>query len=70
MRLLEQWLSSPSMNDVEQLFSQCADLSDVVKPIKDVNRRHQQVRQTDILQENTYTQTVLTCTHKFPIVPW
>lgn len=32
-----------SMSEVEQLYQQCADLSDVVRPIKDVNRRHQQV---------------------------
>lgn len=32
-----------SMSEVERLYQQCADLSDVVRPIKDVNRRHQQV---------------------------
>ena len=32
-----------SMSEVEHLYQQCADLSEVVRPIKDVNRRHQQV---------------------------
>ena len=32
-----------SMGEVEQLYQQCADLSEVVKPIKEVNRKHQQV---------------------------
>lgn len=31
-----------SMNDVEHLYQDCAELSDVVKPIRDVNRKHQQ----------------------------
>ena len=31
------------MSEVERLYQQCAELSDVVRPIKDVNRRHQQV---------------------------
>ncbi len=33
-----------NMGEVEQLYQQCADLSEVVKPIKDVSRKHQQVR--------------------------
>ena len=32
-----------SMSEVEQLYQQCSELSEVVRPIKDVNRRHQQV---------------------------
>ena len=32
-----------NMGEVEQLYQQCADLSEVVKPIKDVSRKHQQV---------------------------
>lgn len=31
------------MSEVEQLYQQCSELSEVVRPIKDVNRRHQQV---------------------------
>ena len=31
------------VSDVEKLYSDCAELSDVVKPIKEVNRKHQQV---------------------------
>ncbi len=33
-----------NMGEVEQLYQQCADLSEVVKPIKDVSRKHQQVK--------------------------
>ena len=32
-----------NMGEVEQLYKQCANLSEVVKPIKDVSRRYQQV---------------------------
>ena len=32
-----------SMGDVERLYQDCAELSDVVKPIKEVNRKHRQV---------------------------
>lgn len=32
-----------SVGDVEHLYQDCAELSDVVKPIRDVNRKHQQV---------------------------
>ncbi len=31
------------MGDVGRLYQDCAELSDVVKPIRDVNRKHQQV---------------------------
>lgn len=30
------------VSDVEHLYQDCAELSDVVKPIRDVNRKHQQ----------------------------
>jgi hypothetical protein len=32
-----------SIGEVESLYQDCAELSDVVKPIRDVNRKHQQV---------------------------
>ena len=32
-----------SMGEVEQLYQQCSELSEVVRPIKEVNKRHQQV---------------------------
>lgn len=32
------------VNDVEKLYSDCAELSDVVRPIREVNRKHQEVR--------------------------
>lgn len=43
-----------STNEVEQLYQQCADLSDVVRPIKDVNRRHQQLQTTNIHIHNIF----------------
>ena len=33
-----------SMGEVEQLYQDCAELSEVVRPIKEVNKRHQQVQ--------------------------
>ena len=33
-----------TMSDVDTLYQDCAELSDVVNPIKEVNRKHQQVR--------------------------
>ena len=32
-----------SMGEVEQLYQECSELSEVVRPIKEVNKRHQQV---------------------------
>lgn len=37
------------MGEVGRLYQDCAELSDVVKPIRDVNRKHQQVRKLPIL---------------------
>ena len=33
-----------SMSDVDRLYQDCAELSDVVKPIREVNRKHHQVQ--------------------------
>jgi len=42
------------MSEVERLYQQCADLSDVVRPIKDVNRRHQQLKTTSMHLHNIF----------------
>ena len=44
-----------SMGDVEQLYQQCSELSEVIRPIKEVNKRHQQV--------NAQRLTTCTCTN-------
>ena len=31
------------MNDVEEVYKQCEELSDIISPLKEVNRRYQQV---------------------------
>lgn len=36
-----------SMIDVGKLYQDCAELSDVVKPIRELNRKHQQVGYTE-----------------------
>ena len=44
-----------SMGDVEQLYQQCSELSEVIRPIKEVNKRHQQV--------NAQRLSTCTCTN-------
>ncbi|XP_064405775.1 exocyst complex component 3-like isoform X2 [Halichondria panicea] len=43
-----------NMGEVEQLYQQCADLSEVVKPIKDVSRKHQQLKTTMVHIQNIF----------------
>ena len=31
------------MDDVEEVYKQCEELSDIISPLKEVNRRYQQV---------------------------
>lgn len=50
-----------SMSDVDSLYQDCAELSDVVKPIREVNRKHQQVQPRPHLTCHTPTCGLYCC---------
>ena len=42
------------MTQVEEVYKQCEELSDIIGPIKEVNRRFQQLRTTDVHINNIF----------------
>ena len=42
------------MTQVEQVYKQCEELSDIIGPIKEVNRRFQQLRTTNVHINNIF----------------
>ncbi len=42
------------MTQVEQVYKQCEELSDIIGPIKEVNRRFQQLRTTNAHINNIF----------------
>ncbi len=43
-----------SMLQVEEVYKQCEQLSDIIGPIKEVNRRFQQLRTTNVHINNIF----------------
>lgn len=42
------------MTQVEEVYKQCEELSDIIGPIKEVNRRFQQLRTTNVHINNIF----------------
>lgn len=42
------------MDNVEEVYKQCEELSDIISPLKEVNRRYQQVTTMMIIYYNNY----------------